>query len=253
MDSKAKSYIHLSEENLQDVSPNQYMPIVPHPFHVNFSLFGRPRTFICGCGDEFKSDSEYQLHYRVQQMIEMNNNFQRAYNLVSYKATFNRRVAYVYRWGTRSEVVILEMTFDKAGWGEGKTSSEMLQLNATLEHIWGPVMDRQKKLAESENENKDDGLDDGDVEDQSAAEAKADFAEPFTVVNSKGVTYYLNMKECKLRGGKMVPIWYFTKEFRPETGQRALPEGYIVNENSRNGFVTIRRPDGTDPGGQKAK
>lgn len=57
--------------------------------------------------------------------------------------------------------------------------------------------------------------------------------------NSKGVTYYLNSKEVTLRGGKKQTIYYFSKDERPEGCD--LPEGYEVNENVRNGFITLKR------------
>lgn len=58
--------------------------------------------------------------------------------------------------------------------------------------------------------------------------------------NSKGVTYYLNSKEVTLRGGKKQRIYYFSKDDRAETGSD-LPDGFSVNENPRNGFLTIKR------------
>lgn len=58
--------------------------------------------------------------------------------------------------------------------------------------------------------------------------------------NSKGVTYYLNSKEVTLRGGKLQTIYYFSKDERPE-GIPAVPEGMSVNENPRNGFLTVKR------------
>ena len=58
--------------------------------------------------------------------------------------------------------------------------------------------------------------------------------------NSKGVTYYLNSKEVTLRGGKVQTIYYFSKDEREETGC-ALPEDMSVNENPRNGFLTVKR------------
>jgi hypothetical protein len=58
--------------------------------------------------------------------------------------------------------------------------------------------------------------------------------------NSKGVTYYLNSKEVTLRGGKKQTIFYFSKDERPE-GIDALPDGTVVNENPRNGFLTLKR------------
>lgn len=60
--------------------------------------------------------------------------------------------------------------------------------------------------------------------------------------NSKGVTYYLNSKEVTLRGGKAQTIYYFSKDERPETAVD-LPEGRKVEENPRNGFLTLKRTD----------
>jgi hypothetical protein len=57
--------------------------------------------------------------------------------------------------------------------------------------------------------------------------------------NSKGVTYYLNSKKVTLRGGKEQEIFYFSKDQRPEACD--LPENREVNENPRNGFLTIKR------------
>lgn len=57
--------------------------------------------------------------------------------------------------------------------------------------------------------------------------------------NSKGVTYYLNSKVVTLRGGKKQTIYYFSKDQRPEGSD--LPSGFTVNENPRNGFLTVKR------------
>lgn len=58
--------------------------------------------------------------------------------------------------------------------------------------------------------------------------------------NSKGVTYYLNSKQVTLRGGKVQTIYYFSKDERPEAVD-AVPAGMVVNENPRNGFLTVKR------------
>jgi len=58
--------------------------------------------------------------------------------------------------------------------------------------------------------------------------------------NSKGVTYYLNSKDVTLRGGKMQTIYYFSKDERKEAVSD-LPAGMQVNENPRNGFLTVSR------------
>lgn len=57
--------------------------------------------------------------------------------------------------------------------------------------------------------------------------------------NSKGVTYYLNSKKVVLRGGKEQTIFYFSKDKRPEATD--LPDDREVNENPRNGFLTVKR------------
>ncbi len=62
----------------------------------------------------------------------------------------------------------------------------------------------------------------------------------YTHTNSKGVTYYLNSKEVTLRGGRLQVIYYFTKDLRQETAC-GLPEGRVVNENPRNGFLTVKK------------
>ncbi|MEK7152601.1 MAG: hypothetical protein AAB834_01530, partial [Patescibacteria group bacterium] len=58
--------------------------------------------------------------------------------------------------------------------------------------------------------------------------------------NSKGVLYHLNSKEVTLRGGKKQVIYYFSKDERPETAAD-LPAGFVVDENKRNGFLTVKR------------
>ena len=61
----------------------------------------------------------------------------------------------------------------------------------------------------------------------------------YSHVNSKGVTYYLNAKDVTLRGGKLQKIYYFSKDDRPEATE--LPDTMEVNENPRNGFLTVKR------------
>ena len=61
-------------------------------------------------------------------------------------------------------------------------------------------------------------------------------------VNSKGTTYYLRSTEVTLRGGKKQTIYFFTKT---ETGGKGtpcdLPSDRQVNENPRNGFLTLSK------------
>ena len=60
----------------------------------------------------------------------------------------------------------------------------------------------------------------------------------YSHTNSKGVKYYLNSKAVTLRGGKQQTIYYFSKDERPEGCE--LPAGKQVNENPRNGFLTLK-------------
>jgi len=60
--------------------------------------------------------------------------------------------------------------------------------------------------------------------------------------NSKGVDYYLHKSEVTLRGGRKQTIYFFTKVPKNDKGTPCdLPEGYIVTENPRNGFLTVKR------------
>lgn len=63
----------------------------------------------------------------------------------------------------------------------------------------------------------------------------------YSHTNSKGVTYYLHSKMVTLRGGKEQRIYFFAKDVRPEFAVDELPEGYTVQENDRNGFLTLKK------------
>jgi hypothetical protein len=63
----------------------------------------------------------------------------------------------------------------------------------------------------------------------------------YTHTNSKGVTYFLHSKSVTLRGGKAQTIYFFAKDERPDDALEALPEGYTVQENPRNGFLTLKK------------
>lgn len=64
-------------------------------------------------------------------------------------------------------------------------------------------------------------------------------SDSYSHTNSKGVTYYLNTKQVTLRGGRVQSIYYFSKDQRDTACP--LPDGFEVNENPRNGFLTIKR------------
>lgn len=63
----------------------------------------------------------------------------------------------------------------------------------------------------------------------------------YTHTNTKGVTYYLHSKLVTLRGGKEQRIYFFAKDERPADAVTGLPEGYMVQENPRNGFLTLKK------------
>ncbi|HXH26781.1 MAG TPA: hypothetical protein VNG90_02715 [Candidatus Acidoferrum sp.] len=66
-------------------------------------------------------------------------------------------------------------------------------------------------------------------------------AKAFEYKNSKGTTYYLHGQLVTLRGGKKQQIYYFRKEVRDTDAVAELPAGYSVQENPRNGFLTLKR------------
>ncbi len=62
--------------------------------------------------------------------------------------------------------------------------------------------------------------------------------------NSKGVKYYLHKMDVTLRGGKQQTIYFFSKDEKNDKGEPCdLPEGRIVTENPRNGFLTVKKAD----------
>jgi hypothetical protein len=63
----------------------------------------------------------------------------------------------------------------------------------------------------------------------------------YTHMNSRGDTYYLHSKDVTLRGGRQQRIYYFAKHEKPGESIEELPAGYVVTENPRNGFLTLKR------------
>ncbi len=60
--------------------------------------------------------------------------------------------------------------------------------------------------------------------------------------NTKGVTYYLHKQDVKLRGGKLQTIYFFAKKAKNEKGEPCeLPDDRTVQENPRNGFLTLKK------------
>ena len=60
--------------------------------------------------------------------------------------------------------------------------------------------------------------------------------------NAKGTKYYLRKSEVTLRGGKPQTIYFFTKNAEGGKGAPCdLPSDRVVNENPRNGFLTLKK------------
>ena len=62
----------------------------------------------------------------------------------------------------------------------------------------------------------------------------------FSHVNSKGQTYYLHSREVTLKGGRLQRIFFFGREAK-EGAIAALPEGYIIVENTRTGLPILKK------------
>lgn len=63
--------------------------------------------------------------------------------------------------------------------------------------------------------------------------------------NNRGITYYLRKSDVTLRGGRPQTIYFFTKsDTIDHKGTLCdLPADRVVNENPRNGFLTLRRKE----------
>lgn len=63
----------------------------------------------------------------------------------------------------------------------------------------------------------------------------------FSVISKKsGKTYYLHSRDQELKGGRTVTLYYFAGDVR-ENAIDALPEGYVVAENSRTGLPLLKK------------
>ena len=63
----------------------------------------------------------------------------------------------------------------------------------------------------------------------------------FSVQSKKsGKTYFLHSKDVTLKGGRQQTIYYFASTVKPGAID-ALPDGYVVSENSRTGLPLLKR------------
>ena len=59
--------------------------------------------------------------------------------------------------------------------------------------------------------------------------------------NSKGQEYFLHTQEVTLKGGRIQRIYYFSRAVKPQYSLDAVPEGYMVSENSRTGLPLLKK------------
>lgn len=234
-------YKHLNEDVMAEISPGVWIPDIPLPFYGSLRRFlSFTRYYECGCGVRSWTETEYQLHYRTEQLLEMNKIHATSRSLQHGKVMFWRRAFYVMRHGTDLERKRMLRDFDINGYPEAVGQKRIDTLNNLVTDHWKPVYDREGRkrggtIRQALNAAAED------VEDETPEEAARDMDTPFTWTNSRGVTYYLNAKKVALRGGKLVEIWYFTKDYRPDTAKTTFPDDCVINENPRNGFLTVHR------------
>jgi hypothetical protein len=69
---------------------------------------------------------------------------------------------------------------------------------------------------------------------------KGDYFMGYTYTNVKGVKYYLNSQQIRLKNGSMNNIYFFSKDMRPDT-EADMPEGRIVKETQRSGLPVLAK------------
>ena len=58
--------------------------------------------------------------------------------------------------------------------------------------------------------------------------------------NSKDQTYYLHTKEVVLKNGREQRIYFFGKQIK-EGAIDALPDGFMIKENTQTGLPVLKR------------
>jgi len=76
--------------------------------------------------------------FNKQETIE---NYKIGYRRQSAGSLFWRRVAFIYRYGSKHIISCMESFFDKhpSGWGEVASTKEMEAMNKDLMKFWEPV------------------------------------------------------------------------------------------------------------------
>ena len=58
--------------------------------------------------------------------------------------------------------------------------------------------------------------------------------------NSKDQTYFLHTKDVMLKNGREQRIYFFAKQVK-EGALDALPEGFMIKENTQTGLPVLKR------------
>jgi len=133
---------HLDETVMEEYR-NRMVPAIPLPqVHIRkIGLFRKREEAHCACGIRFLSMDTYMHHYRTEQLIEMNENLGKARELSKEKAMFWRRVAFIYKHGTKEEIERVDQMVQV----QFSTLTDMKSKNSYVENIYGPVYLRVAK------------------------------------------------------------------------------------------------------------
>lgn len=239
-----RKFKHLNESNMEQVDGNRWAPAIPLPYYTSRkrNIFGKTTKYgaQCTCGARFDSEAEYKLHYRTEQLLEMNKIYQKTRDMQHGKALFWRRAFFIMRHGRPSERKAFIDEFDRNFWPEAVNQRRLDTCNARLEPHWEPVYERyQRKTDRTIGQ----AIETAEIEDETPEEAAQTMDQPFSYTNSKGEEFFLHSKIAYLRASKPVRIYFFAKQIRPDLSERRFPTGYKIVENPRNGFLSIQREE----------
>jgi len=63
----------------------------------------------------------------------------------------------------------------------------------------------------------------------------------YSMINSRGQTYYLHGKDVVLKNGREQRIYFFAKQPKDEGVLDTIPEGMEITENKQTGLPVLRR------------
>jgi len=241
-------YKHLDEDTMEQYG-KAWIPAIPLPYYHSSirkaMSFKTNHVYVCGCEARFDNEAAYREHYRTEQMLEMNEKMGRTRDLAKAKLLFWRRYAFIMEHGTGSEKVDLKLIETP----EMKKLVDVEALIARVTDLWEPIYLRWGK---DNDVSLGRMMDETEVSDDTSERAAKDLDDiAYSHTNTKGVTYFLHETQVTLRGGKEQTIYFFRKAIEtnhPKYKPALLPEGYVVRENPRNGFLTVGRYEQSEAG-----